>query len=163
MATASENFTLIVPNGTTNHGDPNLLCTPTTWSSSFIFFAANYIAHAITVKQVPGEDLVQYSFAILAAVFYPYVGLGRGLESIFRRAIFYRSDAIKMATRAGALCIVVRSRSWKPDRRQKSLRGVRVWDNDPPRASFFSQRVTQPADPESGENRYCTVHNLLSL
>jgi hypothetical protein len=89
-----ENFTIPVPNGTTNHGNPNLICTPMSFSSLFVFFATNYFAHAVTVKQLPGEELGQYFLVVLAAVFYPYCGLPRGIESIIHRAIFFRNSEL---------------------------------------------------------------------
>jgi hypothetical protein len=90
----------------------------------FIFFATNFFAHAVTVKQLPGEELTQCFFAVLAAVFYPYCGLPRGVQSIMRRAIFSRDSELQTAGRAGALCIVVRSRLWKPARGQLPISGV---------------------------------------
>ena len=116
-----ENFTVPVPNGTTNHGNPNLICTPVQWTDSFIFFFANYFAHAFTVKQLPGERLAAYVFTILIAMLYPYSGLPRGIESIIRRAIFFRSTELHTACRAGALCVVVRSAAWWPAEDQKPI------------------------------------------
>jgi hypothetical protein len=121
-----ENFTIPAPNGTTNHGNPNLICTPTSWFSLFIFFATNYLAHAVTVKQLPGEQTSQYIFVVLAAVFFPYCGLPRAIESITRRAIFFRGSELQTACRAGALCVVVRSHNWKPARGQRPMLGVHL-------------------------------------
>ena len=150
-----ENFTISVPNGTTNHGNPNLICTPVQWQDTFIFFFVNYFAHAFTVKQLPGEEIYPYSVAIIAALLYPYSGLPRGIESIIRRAIFYRSSELETACRAGALCIVVRSQDWTPAAEgQKSIKGVHL-DNSSNRAKPLSGDsesvpLSQPHDLELG-------------
>jgi hypothetical protein len=39
------NITISVPEGTSDHGNPNLLCTPTKWLDVLVFFFANYLAH----------------------------------------------------------------------------------------------------------------------
>jgi hypothetical protein len=148
-----ENFTVPVPNGTTNHGNPNLICTPVSWSDLFIFFGTNYFAHAFTVKQLPGEELGQYIFAVLAAVFYPYCGLPRGIESFIRRAIFFRSSELQTACRAGALCLVVRSKSWTPVQGQKPIQGVHVHPikkRKPGPRDSKSLPLAQPDDVELG-------------
>jgi hypothetical protein len=148
-----ENFTVPVPNGTTNHGNPNLICTPVSWSDLFIFFATNYFAHAFTVKQLPGEELGQYIFAVLAAVFYPYCGLPRGIESIIRRAIFFRSSELQTACRAGALCLVVRSESWTPVQGQKPIQCVHVHPinkQKPGPRDSKNDPLAQPDDVELG-------------
>jgi hypothetical protein len=36
--------------GISNHGDPNILCFPTKATDVLLFFLANYLAHAMTVK-----------------------------------------------------------------------------------------------------------------
>lgn len=148
-----ENFTLPVPNGTTNHGNPNLICTPVSWSDMFIFFATNYFAHAFTVKQLPGEEFMDYIWAVLSAVFYPYYGLPRGIESILRRPIFSSGNELQMACRAGALCVVVRSNAWTPSQGQSPVKGVYLHGNEknkvnPPESGDIS--LAQPEDVELG-------------
>lgn len=63
---------------------------------------------------------------------YPYSGLPRGIESILRRAIFFRSSELETACRAGALCVVVRSRLWTPVEGQKTVRGVHLSTGNAP-------------------------------
>jgi hypothetical protein len=148
-----ENFTIPVPNGTTNHGNPNLICTPVAWSDTFIFFAANYFAHAFTVKQLPGEELGQYTFVVLAAVLYPYCGLPRGIESIIRRAVFFRSSEMQTAARAGALCVVVRSHNWTPHPGQKPIQGAIMHANGRQKINLRDSEnvpLAQPDDVELG-------------
>jgi hypothetical protein len=122
------NMTISVPPGTSDHGDPNLLCTPTKWLDILIFFFANYLAHAATVKALPGECAEDLAFAVLLAIAFPFSGVARGLEAVMRHASLYRhSNDLRTAARAGALCIVVRTESWVPDSSQNSvIKGLKV-------------------------------------
>jgi hypothetical protein len=95
--------------GTIYHGD-GVLCTPTNWYNIVIFFVGNYFAHAATVKSV-------------GALLIPTTGLIRGINSIARNAKFkrkrfwtavWRDPDYQTAAAAGALCMVVRKKSWKP-------------------------------------------------
>jgi hypothetical protein len=52
------NNTISLPEGFTNHDDPNLLCMPPSWTDLAIFFLGNYVAHAATVVSRPGESPV---------------------------------------------------------------------------------------------------------
>ncbi len=66
-----QNITITVPIGTTNHSDPRLLCTPTKWTDIVVFFLGNYVAHAATVKSLPGEPMLSVLFAGSAALLFP--------------------------------------------------------------------------------------------
>ncbi|MCJ1401530.1 hypothetical protein MMC11_004745 [Xylographa trunciseda] len=107
------NITITAPQGTNDHGDPHLLCTPSQWSDVATFFLANYVAHAATVQFVPGESTLSTALAVVWALFFPTSGTMRGLKAIWQRAVFSGS-ALDKASRAGALCMVVRSHEWKP-------------------------------------------------
>jgi len=98
------NITITVPVGTSNHGDPNLLCTPAKWYEVLLFYAVNYLAHAVTVKALPGEQLGDTIAVIFAALIYPYSGVLRGIEAIARHAAFSSGNALQKAACAGALC-----------------------------------------------------------
>lgn len=108
------NITISVPQGTSNHGDPDILCVPSKSTDILLFFAVNYLAHAVTVKSRPGEKLHNNAFFIALALIYPYSGLLRGMEAIARRAAWFRGNELQRAARAGALCVVVRNRKWLP-------------------------------------------------
>ncbi|KAJ7056286.1 hypothetical protein C8F01DRAFT_1087151 [Mycena amicta] len=99
--------TITVPDGTSNHGDPSLLCTPTHWTSILGFFLGNYIAHAATTLSYPGEEFGDYVQTIVIALLFPTAGVVRGLDAIFRCAILGTSD-LMCAARAGALCMLIR-------------------------------------------------------
>jgi hypothetical protein len=107
------NMTISVPAAASDHGDPNLLCTPTKWLDVLIFFFANYVAHTATVKALPGESTNDFAFTMFLAIAFPFSGVSRGLEAIMRHASFYRdANNLQTAVRAGALCIVVRTKDW---------------------------------------------------
>jgi hypothetical protein len=105
-----------------DHGD-NLLCGPPQWYNIVIFFLGNYFAHAATVKSYPGEQTLSILIATATALLIPTFGLIRGINSIARNAKFKRKDFWRAAWRspdyqtaaaAGAFCMVVRKKSWKP-------------------------------------------------
>ena len=54
----------------------------------------------------------------------PTSGLVRGLSAVFHCAILSNSD-LETASKAGALCIIVRSRDWKPMHRDR-IEGIRT-------------------------------------
>ncbi|KAL1860751.1 hypothetical protein VTK73DRAFT_7184 [Phialemonium thermophilum] len=108
-----QNVTVTVPKGTSNHGDPHLLCTPTQVFDVFVFFLSNYIAHAATVRSSPGEHLVPSMLRILFALLFPVSGVMQGLRGIIQCGIL-GGDPLVTALRAGAVCEVVRKRTWQP-------------------------------------------------
>jgi hypothetical protein len=115
-----KNITILVPNGTTQHGNERIVCLPITshyWpsiSAVIIFFAANFLAHAATVKSSPGDAThVQACNAFLALLF-PMSGLLRALNAILRYSRVAKTELDK-ACNAGALCMVVRGRHWRPE------------------------------------------------
>ena len=107
------NFNLTVPYGTTNHGDSSLLCIPTQWYDVLLFLCGNFLAHALTVVPKPGEPWKDLLLRTVVALFFPNYGMRDGLDAIFRHAIIVK-DPLQRAARASALCMVVRSPSWKP-------------------------------------------------
>jgi len=55
------------------------------------------------------------AFAIFLALIYPYSGIARGLEAIVRHSNLLSGESeLQKAARAGALCVVVRSKAWVP-------------------------------------------------
>jgi len=99
----TENITITVPDGTTNHGDPHVLCTPTAWTDIASFFLANFVAHAATVKSKPGEPILPTIIALLAALLFPTSGVLRRFAAIWQSAIFGRNSLEKAARSGGAL------------------------------------------------------------
>ncbi|KAJ7092888.1 hypothetical protein B0H15DRAFT_947701 [Mycena belliarum] len=52
MSIPLQNMTIVLPVGTTQHGDDHLLCTPTGLKDIIFFILANYFAHALTSRRV---------------------------------------------------------------------------------------------------------------
>ncbi|KAF8883538.1 hypothetical protein BD779DRAFT_1539409 [Infundibulicybe gibba] len=103
------------PDGSTNHGNPSLLCTPTTWSDVLVFYLGNYIAHVATIKEYPGESGIDFMVNAIVAILFPTVGMARGIDAIIRHPqVRVKGGELQRAARAGALCMVVRSPDWKP-------------------------------------------------
>jgi hypothetical protein len=110
----TKQIVLNVPQGYTDHNNSRLFCIdPSPWTHIAIFYLGNYAAHAATLVTYPGEAPFNVVRGILYALFFPTSGIVRGLNSIFRRATFTKND-LDAATRAGALCMVVRTHKWKP-------------------------------------------------
>jgi hypothetical protein len=106
-------FNLTVPNGTSQHGNPRILCMPMTVVGLLTFLAGNFVAHIATIKSSPGDTLSITIFNMVLAFVFPTSGLMRGLNEIARRVMWGNSE-IDSACRAGALCVVVRNSSWRP-------------------------------------------------
>lgn len=123
-----ETLNITVPAGSTYDGKSKLLCTPIKWQQGVAFYFANYFAHAATVRMRPGEQWPFVICTILLALFVPHAGLYRAMSAIHRRAVFhgetFGGSDLRMAARAGALCVVVRGDGWKPSMAQRSLQGV---------------------------------------
>jgi hypothetical protein len=122
-----QNITVEVPDGTTNHGNPHLLCTPTQWTDVAMFFLLNYFAHAFTVISFPGESVREKIKICLTALLFPIAGVVRGMNSIVRLAFLGRNE-LEKAARSGALCMVVRSDDWEPDT-ETLFRDIKIVEN----------------------------------
>jgi hypothetical protein len=86
---------------------------PMLWIDYIMFYVGNYIAHVATVKSFPGESVFSIFIAMIAALFFPTSGIVRGLAAIIKLSII-EPDPLQAAARAGALCMVVRSKTWTP-------------------------------------------------
>lgn len=84
------------------------------WIDVAKFLLANYIAHAATVKLLPGESTLSVLRAIILSLLYPVSGVKRGVYAIYRCAILAKTP-LQAAKKAGALCMVVRTLEWKPN------------------------------------------------
>jgi hypothetical protein len=110
------NFTIAVPFGTVNHGNPQLVCTPPRWYDFMLFYLTNYFAHAFTVVTFPGQGTAETTRAVLHALFLPGAGVSRALSALARHARLYRKDALEQALKAEALCMVVKDMGSFADR-----------------------------------------------
>lgn len=90
------NITITVPSGTSNRGDSNLLCLPANWFDIATFFTVNYLAHAVTVKARPGEQVPEMVPVAFMALIYPYSGVVRGNEAIVGNARWRKGNALQV-------------------------------------------------------------------
>ncbi|KAK0749679.1 hypothetical protein B0T18DRAFT_407326 [Schizothecium vesticola] len=108
---AETNFTVTVPVGTSNHGDPHLVCTPAKWYDYILFFSLNYFIHAATVPSVPGETLPETVYTVVNALFVPGFGVTRAIRRLVLRPRLNPKHPLDCALKAGALAMVVRGDS----------------------------------------------------
>lgn len=99
-------FTIQVPNGATNHNDPEVLCLPLEWTEYISFFFANYLGHAATLYSAPGASLLETLIATVTAFFAPGFGVLNVIKCIFFHSATVRGDDLRRAARSGALAIV---------------------------------------------------------
>ena len=107
------NSSIPLPDGTTNHGNPNLLCVPTHWFDVFLFFSTNYFAHAASVVTLPGQSTRSTRNQTLLALGFPGAGVARAVSAIIQHAATERNDPFKRAARAGAICVLQRRFAFK--------------------------------------------------
>jgi len=101
------NFSVLVPEGTTNHDDPKLVCVLPRWHDYIAFFFTNYVAHAATLVAFPGQSVSESIAYSLAALLLPASGILRVVRLFFLRPGMVR-DPLRRAARAGALCMVLK-------------------------------------------------------
>ncbi|KAL9610498.1 MAG: hypothetical protein Q9167_004807 [Letrouitia subvulpina] len=109
----SQAVTLLLPQGSSDHGDPRLLCLETRWYNVATFMLGNYVTHAATVKSRPGDTGGTSFKALLFALCFPTSAIVRGVRAILQ-CVLRRKTSLGLATRAGAMCMVVRSEEWLP-------------------------------------------------
>lgn len=95
-------------------GDTGVFCNLNPgWSDVATFFLTNYLIHIFTVKSDPGNgDFYTYLFAGLSVIF-PYAGVLRACRKIEQAAVLDKKGQLDWAARAGALCVVARTKGWK--------------------------------------------------
>lgn len=104
------NVTITVPEGSSNHGTPNLICIPTQWYNLIVFFGLNYIAHAFTLVTPPGATYREQLRCSLYALTCPGSGIIRCLRWIIAFAA-WESDPLAKAAKVGALCMVLKEQN----------------------------------------------------
>ncbi|KAF2469420.1 uncharacterized protein BDR25DRAFT_356652 [Lindgomyces ingoldianus] len=119
-----QNITIKVPQGSSNHGDPHLLCRPRKAADVAAFFLGNYVAHAATLKNLPGQSIFQSFLDLIFALFFPVSGVIRGLNAIYG-AVAFRETPLTSTLMAGAPCEVVRTDAWEPEPEDK-IRNLRI-------------------------------------
>jgi len=113
----SSTANITLPAGSTNHGDPHLLCTPASWFTVASFILANFVAHSATTPFYPGERTVEKALAFATSFLFPAAGVARGLNTIARGIMVLAAPGkseLQQAAAAGALCMVIRTSEWTP-------------------------------------------------
>jgi hypothetical protein len=108
-----------------DHGDPDLVCYSPGFIDYFTFFATNYFAHAFTLVSQPGQTKLEALIDALNALFIPGSGTLRAIRIIRLNSTFDRSNSLRQAASAGALCTVVPRSLLRTV--QKSLGFTRWW------------------------------------
>ena len=142
----AQNITVEVPNGTTNHGEPDSFCTPATWINIAGFLLFNYVAHGATVVSYPGEPAFDMFLSVMAAIFFPTFGVIRAFNFIIRHPRLTANNDLEVAARSGALCMLARSSSWKPQKGD-NIRNALI--KDPSDKPSLQGRNTSCSDPST--------------
>ncbi len=98
-------------NGT--QGSSHVICRPTTWYDVCLFYFTNYIIHALSVRSLPGENIFSSTSFRFICLLIPFTGVRRGLSLVLRASNLAPND-LQAAARARALCMIVRSKDWRP-------------------------------------------------
>ena len=141
-----QNIIVEVPNGTTNHGDPKSFCTPATWINIAGFLLFNYVAHGATVVSYPGEPASDMFLSVMAAIFFPTFGVIRAFNFIIRHPRLTGKNDLEVAARSGALCMLARSSSWKPQKGDNITNALIKYPGDEPSPQG---RDTSRSDPST--------------
>lgn len=139
----TQNITIEVPYGTTNHGELNSLCIPPTWIDIATYLLLNYIAHGATVVSYPGESTLDTLLCVVTAILFPTFGVIRALNFIVRHPLLTTRNDLEVAARSGALCMLVRSSSWKP-RKGDKIKNALI--EDPSNEPSLQVRDTSPSN-----------------
>lgn len=108
---------------------PSKECGPASWHSIFLFLLLNYGAHALTLRSVPGESMTSSFIRVLQALTFPFTGVWTGCRAI-SVGWFQNDNELEKACRAGALCALRRTTTWKP-REGETIGNCRITGVDP--------------------------------
>ena len=150
VCVAQHNITVMVPEGFSKHGDKHLFCESTKWYHVLLFFVANYLSHAATVKARPGQSTAQTIMDFVGALFLPYSGLMRAVEMIMKSSKPGTSDLHKAAN-AGALCMVVKPASESKRHREHRHKVARYLGTTPsiPESFHMNDKISGNQSPQN--------------
>lgn len=152
-----KNITITVPQGTSNHSDPHLLCTPADGYDVALFIFANYVVHVATIVTLPGETLGSIFLTMIFALIYPMTGIQKCIRLLGKHTLLCRDQSpLNIALRAGALCEVVRTADWKPEHGNKIYNAKVIGlptqqECQNPNAEFQTDIELQRIDDQAGE------------
>ena len=115
LAIHAEGLPTLANNTTINSasGNSKVYCESSTWYDICWFVFANYVLHALSVRSLAGENTYSSIVFKLCCLLVPYTGLRRGLCLISRASNLAGND-LQGAARANALCMVIRTKDWRP-------------------------------------------------
>ena len=156
------NITITVPQGTTSHNNPQLLCFPAAWTDILTFLVTNYYAHAATVLLDPGISTRRTVVLVIAALILPFSSISRAVKCISRHAATERKNQLKLAARSRALCMVMKAPTRGPY--VGALRTVRTWGKPveevaAPRSIEPETSSVQVIDESSGDTKAFDVNS----
>lgn len=162
-------MTIEVPEGASTHGNPRLLCLPSRTWSIVVYFIGNYFTHASTVIAYPGEPVFMTIVSTFGALLLPASGVVKGVAAILR-APWLQQSPIQRAVRAGAVCQVIRTETWRP-RSGDTIKGMQLKQNasSVPQADHTQQqkricaRVWAPMIPVAAPHELAPRNRLNNL
>ena len=107
-------FVYFITTASSSPISPYLVCEEKRWHNILVFFAANYIAHALTAIPVPGAKWLDHINFSSMALFVPYIGLMGAVRSVMCYFLQGRSDDLHRALAQGALLILVKTEDIAP-------------------------------------------------
>jgi len=103
-----------LPEGATQHGNPNLICLSPRWYDFVVFLLSNYVAHAATLHSLPGQ---RWRTTVVRAVndpLLPITGIDVGIELLHKTYDAMSRAPLRLAAVSGALCTVRRKNGKRP-------------------------------------------------
>ena len=154
----TQNSTTDSPNDTTNpsnNGTTN--CFPATSVDIASFLLFNYVAHGATVVSYPGEPAFDTLLSVVAAILFPTFGVIRALNFINRHPLPKAKNDLEVAARSGALCMLVRSSSWKPQKGD-NIRNALIKDPDD-ESSVRARSISHPDLSTGNSPKYVPTYS----
>src|SRR5690349_8577891 len=91
-----------MPEGASQHGNPNLICLPPQWYDFAIFYLSNYVAHAATLHSFPGQKWGETFWRAISALFLPITGIHSGVRFLHQSSEIRHTDPFQRAAACGA-------------------------------------------------------------
>lgn len=94
-----------------------ILCRPAKWTNVVTFLVGDYLAHVATIRELPGQGVVDGVIVAFWTLLFPATGLAPALKAVTSMAVFQKSP-LRAAARAKALYMVVKSEDIMTDKQQ---------------------------------------------
>ena len=107
-------FVYLITSAFSSPISPHLFCEEKKWQSIFVFFTANYFAHALTTVPIPGSKWTHHLGSGIRALLLPNVGLVEAIQSVIFHFVQGGSDDLHRALAQRALLILVKTEDIAP-------------------------------------------------